>query len=220
MGACNDVRYGSVCFRAQPSLAATHTRGGGPRSRSRLRLRRQPPKPAAPPQCVMAPSMSRERFARPTTSVLFSRGAIIGPYSNGQDLMFRIVNRRRNEIIDLEAQVLYSAVEPDHHGGTVRRYSLLPLERNKVTFFLSALVVPRRRNRVERAIPVNVSASRSPLTCLRGHHESARDRAGLEPGAAGANASMARRCASRGRAERYVYGLPGRLGSKVLLFRR
>ena len=50
-------------------------------------------------------------------------------------LMFRIVNRRRNEIIGLEAQVLYSAMEPDGRGGRVRRYSPLPLERNKVTFF-------------------------------------------------------------------------------------
>jgi inward rectifier potassium channel len=49
--------------------------------------------------------------------------------------MFRIANRRRNEIIQLEAQVLFSAVEPDTRGGTVRRYSVLPLERNKVTFF-------------------------------------------------------------------------------------
>ena len=49
--------------------------------------------------------------------------------------MFRIVNRRRNEIIELEAQVLFSALEPDSRGGTVRRYLPLPLERNKVTFF-------------------------------------------------------------------------------------
>ena len=37
--------------------------------------------------------------------------------------MFRIVNRRRNEIIELEAQVLFSAMEPDNRGGTVRRYT-------------------------------------------------------------------------------------------------
>jgi inward rectifier potassium channel len=45
------------------------------------------------------------------------------------------VNPRRNEIIELEAQVLFSAIESDHRGSTLRRYSLLPLERNKVTFF-------------------------------------------------------------------------------------
>ena len=75
------------------------------------------------------------RFARPTASVLFSRSAVVGPYSNGLGLMFRIANRRRNEIIQLEAQVLFSELEPDRSGGSVRRYTLLPLERNKVTFF-------------------------------------------------------------------------------------
>jgi inward rectifier potassium channel len=75
------------------------------------------------------------RFARPTASVLFSHRAVVGPYNDGKALMFRIVNRRRNEIIELEAQVLFSAVERDQYGGTVRRYSVLPLERNKVTFF-------------------------------------------------------------------------------------
>jgi len=87
---------------------------------------------------ALATGLLFARFARPTASVLFSRRAVIAPYDNaqgGQALMFRIVNRRRNEIIQLEAQVLFSAVEPDHYGGTVRRYSLLPLERNKVTFF-------------------------------------------------------------------------------------
>ena len=63
------------------------------------------------------------RFSRPTASVLFSRHAVVAPYNNGQGLMFRIVNRRRrNEIIQLEAQVLFSALESDHRGGTVRRY--------------------------------------------------------------------------------------------------
>jgi len=49
--------------------------------------------------------------------------------------MFRLANRRRNEIIELEAQVLFSAMEADGRGGLVRRYTPLTLERNKVTFF-------------------------------------------------------------------------------------
>ena len=71
---------------------------------------------------ALATGLLFARFARPTASVLFSRRAVVGPYNNGQGLMFRIVNRRRNEIIQLEAQVLFSAVEPDNRGGTVRRY--------------------------------------------------------------------------------------------------
>ena len=84
---------------------------------------------------ALATGLLFARFARPTASVLFSSRAIVAPYNNGQALMFRIVNRRRNEIIQLEAQVLFSAVEPDGRGGMVRRYSSLALERNKVTFF-------------------------------------------------------------------------------------
>ena len=84
---------------------------------------------------ALATGLLFARFARPTASVLFSRRAVVAPYNSGQGLMFRIVNRHRNEIIELEAQVLFSAMEPDGRGGTVRRYWPLPLERNKVTFF-------------------------------------------------------------------------------------
>jgi inward rectifier potassium channel len=84
---------------------------------------------------ALATGLLFARFARPTAAVLFSRQAVVGPYNNRQGLMFRIVNTRRNEIIQLEAQVLLSAIEPDGRGGQVRRYTALPLERNKVTFF-------------------------------------------------------------------------------------
>jgi len=75
------------------------------------------------------------RFARPRADILFSHLAVIAPYNDGLSLQFRIANLRRNEIIELEAQVLYSAMEPDGRGGTVRSYTRLPLERNKVVFF-------------------------------------------------------------------------------------
>jgi len=84
---------------------------------------------------ALATGLLFARFTRPSAAVLFSRHAVIAPYNDGQALMFRIVNRRRNEIIQLEAQVLFSAMEPDPGGGATRRYTLLPLERNKVTFF-------------------------------------------------------------------------------------
>jgi len=84
---------------------------------------------------ALATGLLFARFTRPTASLLFSDRAVVAPYADGQALMFRIVNRRRNEIIQLEAQVLLSAMEPDGRGGTVRRYAPLALERNKVTFF-------------------------------------------------------------------------------------
>ena len=75
------------------------------------------------------------RFSRPTASLLFSRHALVAPYASGRSLQFRIVNRRRNQIIQLEAQVLFSHLVRDAAGQEVRRYHVLPLERNKVTFF-------------------------------------------------------------------------------------
>jgi inward rectifier potassium channel len=84
---------------------------------------------------ALATGLLFARFTRPKAAVLFSDRAVVAPYNDGQALMFRIVNRRRNEIIQLEAQVLLSAMEPDGRGGWVRRYTPLALERNKVTFF-------------------------------------------------------------------------------------
>lgn len=85
---------------------------------------------------ALATGLLFARFARPTAAILFSRHAIIAPYAGIQSLQFRIANqRRRNEIIELGAQVLYTAFEANDQGRMVRRYRLLPLERNKVTFF-------------------------------------------------------------------------------------
>jgi len=84
---------------------------------------------------ALATGLLFARFSRPTASILFSRRAIVAPYGEGHSLQFRIANRRKNEIIQLEAQVLFSAMEYNGRGSLVRRYNLLPLERNKVTFF-------------------------------------------------------------------------------------
>ena len=84
---------------------------------------------------ALATGLLFARFARPTASILFSRNAIVAPYAGGHALQFRVANRRRNQIIELEAQVLFSHMQPDDAGRSVRRYHLLPLERNKVTFF-------------------------------------------------------------------------------------
>jgi len=84
---------------------------------------------------ALATGLLFARFSRPTASILFSRSALVAPYNGGLSLQFRIANRRKNQIIQLEAQVLFSAMESDGRGGRVRRYHPLPLERNKVTFF-------------------------------------------------------------------------------------
>jgi len=73
------------------------------------------------------------RFARPTAKIIFSRNAIIAPYRDKTALMFRLVNERSNQIVNLEAHVLVSRRKI---GGTAdREFVSLELERPGVTFF-------------------------------------------------------------------------------------
>lgn len=70
------------------------------------------------------------RFARPTAALTFSDVAVVAPYHGMTGFMFRIVNARSNQLMELEAKVLYSRLD-----GTGRRYDQLKLERTKVVFF-------------------------------------------------------------------------------------
>lgn len=73
------------------------------------------------------------RFARPTAKVHFSRVAVVAPYHNIEALMFRLVNGRSNQLIEVEAKVMFARfVEED--GKTARRFDFLELERHQVAF--------------------------------------------------------------------------------------
>lgn len=74
------------------------------------------------------------RFARPTAKVRFSDIAVIAPYKDITAFMFRIVNGRNNQLIEVKAQVLF-ARKVSENGKPVRRFFLLELERRSVTFF-------------------------------------------------------------------------------------
>jgi inward rectifier potassium channel len=74
------------------------------------------------------------RFSRPTAQIVFSRGAVIAPYRGITAFEFRIANERRNQIIELEAKVLFSSLR-EEDGRRVRRFEPLRLERDRVVFF-------------------------------------------------------------------------------------
>jgi inward rectifier potassium channel len=74
------------------------------------------------------------RVSRPSAKIGYSANVLIAPYQDGRALMFRVVNRRRNDLVELEARVMLMTVEPRDGGGSVRRYTLLRLERDKVLF--------------------------------------------------------------------------------------
>lgn len=84
---------------------------------------------------ALATGLLFARFSRPAVSVVFSDCAIIAPYNGGLAFELRVANRRRTQVMNLEAQVIYSWMDDDGRGGTTRRYRPLTLERNRVTFF-------------------------------------------------------------------------------------
>lgn len=75
------------------------------------------------------------RFSRPTAQVIFSRRAVIAPYQGVTGFMFRIVNRRSNQLISVEAVVNLGRLETNEAGKSARRFYTLDLERRRVTFF-------------------------------------------------------------------------------------
>jgi inward rectifier potassium channel len=80
------------------------------------------------------------RFARPIARIVFSDVAVIAPYRDITGFMFRIVNGRNNQLIELEAKVMLARLV-NENGRTVRRFDILDLERRKVTFFPLAWTV-------------------------------------------------------------------------------
>jgi inward rectifier potassium channel len=73
------------------------------------------------------------RVSRPSARIGFSHRMLIAPYQNGESLQLRIVNRRVNMLMELEATMLLMTVEGPP-GQLKRNFKLLKLERHKVFF--------------------------------------------------------------------------------------
>lgn len=74
------------------------------------------------------------RFAKPSAKVWFSKVAVVAPYNGIAGLMFRLVNGRSNQLLQVGAQVMFARFV-DENGKTVRRFDLLELERKTIAFF-------------------------------------------------------------------------------------
>jgi inward rectifier potassium channel len=75
------------------------------------------------------------RFARPTARVLFSEVAVVAPYRGIEGLMFRLVNGRSSQLIEVEAKVMLARFVESDDGKIIRRFDFLELERDRVAFF-------------------------------------------------------------------------------------
>lgn len=73
------------------------------------------------------------RFSRPSARLGFSQKLIVAPYGDGLSLQFRVVNRRSNNLIELQARVLLMTVDVVD-GKLKRNFVQLELERESVLF--------------------------------------------------------------------------------------
>jgi inward rectifier potassium channel len=74
------------------------------------------------------------RFARPTARIVFSDIAVIAPYQDITAFMFRLVNGRSNQLLEVKAQLSFARFV-NENGKRIRKFDTLALERRSVTFF-------------------------------------------------------------------------------------
>jgi inward rectifier potassium channel len=73
------------------------------------------------------------RFSRPAARLGFSEKMLVTPYQEGMSLQFRLANRRSNNLMEIEARLLFATVE-NANGQLTRKYAALNLERPNVMF--------------------------------------------------------------------------------------
>lgn len=82
---------------------------------------------------ALATGLLYGRFSRPSAKIIYSKNLLVAPYrENIKGLMFRLVNQRRNILIDLEIEVIFSYNEVVD-GKLTRRFYPLELERRNVS---------------------------------------------------------------------------------------
>lgn len=81
---------------------------------------------------ALATGLLYGRFSRPTSKVSFSKKMVIAPYQNQTGLMCRLVNLRRNSLIDIEVQ-MFMTFNETIDGKLKRSFYPLELERSKIS---------------------------------------------------------------------------------------
>lgn len=82
---------------------------------------------------ALATGLLYGRFSRPSAKLVYSKNILIAPYrENSRGIMFRLANKRKNILIDLEVEVIFSYNEMVN-GKPIRRFIPLELERRNVS---------------------------------------------------------------------------------------
>ncbi|PTQ97030.1 inward rectifier potassium channel [Mucilaginibacter yixingensis] len=82
---------------------------------------------------ALATGLLYGRFSRPSAKLVYSKNILIAPYrEHSRGIMFRLANKRKNLLIDLVVEVIFSYNEMVN-GKPIRRFIPLELERRHVS---------------------------------------------------------------------------------------
>ncbi len=87
---------------------------------------------------ALATGLLYGRFSRPHAQMRFSRNGLVAPYRGITGFMFRFVNRRSNQLIEVEATVVFTFLEVE---SGLRHFVTLVLERSKINLFPTSWTV-------------------------------------------------------------------------------
>lgn len=75
------------------------------------------------------------RFSRPIAKIAFSQIGLITPFKDGQSFQMRMVNKRNNHLINMEARMMVTWVGIGKDGIRKRQFSMLNLDLNRISLF-------------------------------------------------------------------------------------
>jgi inward rectifier potassium channel len=74
------------------------------------------------------------RFSKPKAAIRFSKTFVIRPFKKDRALMFRLMNKRKNIMIEPEINVTIAINKTTKNGEFKREFFELPLERKKIMY--------------------------------------------------------------------------------------
>ncbi len=89
---------------------------------------------------ALATGLLYGRFSRPNAKLLFSENALIAPFKEGKAFMFRFANARRNPLIELEANIIFSYNETVN-GKLMRQFQTLKLDLSTITYLVMSWTI-------------------------------------------------------------------------------
>ncbi len=87
------------------------------------------------------------RFSKPKAAIRFSDVMVLRPFKDGNALMFRLMNKRKNIMIEPEISVTMAVNELDDFGNVKRNFFKLNLEREHIMYLPTTWTIVHEINK-------------------------------------------------------------------------